>query len=88
MSAEEERLATRTGQAGLAARGVAFLLSGWFLIQAGLRFDPSQAQGLGGALETLARQPSGPWLLGLVAIGLIAFGAFSFLQARYRRMVF
>lgn len=88
MNADEERLATRTGQAGLAARGIVFLLSGWFLIQAGLRFDPSQAQGLGGALETLARQPSGPWLLGLVALGLIAFGAYSFLQARYRRIVF
>lgn len=88
MSAEEERLAMRTGQAGLAARGVVFLLSGWFLIQAGLRFDPAQAQGLGGALETLARQPSGPWLLGIVALGLIAFGAYSFLQARYRRIVF
>jgi hypothetical protein len=88
MSADEERLATRTGQAGLAARGVVFLMSGWFLIQAGLRFDPSEAQGLGGALETLARQPSGPWLLGLVALGLIAYGAYSFLQARYRRIVF
>lgn len=88
MSADEERLATHTGQAGLAARGVVFLLSGWFLIQAGLRFDPSEAQGLGGALEALARQPSGPWLLGLVALGLIAYGAYSFLQARYRRIVF
>lgn len=88
MSADEERLATRTGQAGLAARGIVFLLSGWFLIQAGLRYDPSQAQGLGGALEALARQPSGPWLLGIVALGLIAYGAYSFLQARYRRIVF
>jgi hypothetical protein len=88
MSPDEERLATRAGQAGLAARGVVFLLSGWFLVQAGLRYDPSEAQGLGGALETLSRQPSGPWLLGLVALGLIAYGAFSFLQARYRRILF
>lgn len=88
MSADEERLATHTGQVGLAARGIVFLLSGWFLIQAGLRFDPSRAQGLGGALEALARQPSGPWLLGIVAIGLISYGAYSFLQARYRRIVF
>jgi hypothetical protein len=88
MSADEERLATRTGQAGLAARGIVFLLSGWFLIQSGLKYDPSQAQGLGGALEALARQPSGPWLLGLVALGLIAYGAYSFLQARYRRILF
>ena len=55
MSPEEQRLAIRTGQLGLASRGVAFLITGWFLIQAALSYDPSQARGLGGALETLAR---------------------------------
>jgi len=88
MSPEEQRLAVRTGQLGLASRGVAFLITGWFLIQAALRYDPSRARGLGGALETLARQPAGPWLLGIVALGLVAYGAYSFLQARYRRIVF
>jgi hypothetical protein len=88
MSPEEQHLALRTGQLGLAARGAAFLISGWFLIQAALRYDPGQAQGLGGALGTLARQPSGPWLLGIVALGLVAYGAYSFLEARYRRIVF
>lgn len=88
MDANEERLATRTGQVGLASRGIAFFVSGWFLVQAGLRYDPNEARGLGGALETLASQPYGPWLLGLVALGLIAYGAYSFLQARYRKIVF
>jgi hypothetical protein len=88
MSPEEQRMAVHTGQLGLGARGIAFLITGWFLIQAALRYDPNQARGLGGALETLARQPYGPWLLGLVALGLVAYGAYSFLQARYRRIVF
>lgn len=88
MDATEQRLATNTGKAGLLARGIVFLLTGWFLIQAGLRHDPSQARGLGGALETLAAQPYGPWLLATVAIGLVAFGAYSILQARYRRIAF
>lgn len=88
MDPNEQRLATRTGEVGLASRGIAFLLVGWFLIQAGLRHDPNQARGLGGALETLAGQPYGPWLLGIVALGLIAYGAYSFLQARYRKIVF
>lgn len=88
MDPTEQRLALHTGKAGLLARGIVFLLTGWFLIQAGLRFDPSQARGLGGALETLAAQPYGPWLLGLVAVGLVAFGAYSLLEARYRRIVF
>ncbi|HEV2855145.1 MAG TPA: DUF1206 domain-containing protein [Thermoanaerobaculia bacterium] len=88
MHPNEQKLALRTGKVGLIARGVVFLMSGWFLIQAALRFDPSEAQGLGGALEALARQPAGAWLLGLVALGLIAFGAYSILLARYRRIVF
>lgn len=87
MDPSEQRLATHAGRAGLASRGIVFLLMGWFLIQAGLRYDPSQASGLAGALETLASQPYGPWLLGIVALGLIAYGAYSFLQARYRRIV-
>jgi hypothetical protein len=85
MSPDERRLAIRAGQAGLSARGVVFLLSGWFLVQAGLRWSPVRPIGLAAALETLARQPHGPWLLGLVAAGLIAFGAYSLLQARYGR---
>lgn len=88
MDPTEQRLAIRTGKSGLIARGIVFILSGWFLVQAALRFDPSQARGLSGALDTLASQPFGPWLLGLVALGLVAFGAYSILEARYRRIVF
>jgi len=88
MDATERRLALRTGQLGLAARGVVFLLTGSFLVRAAWRYDASQARGLRGALETLASQPHGPWLLGAVALGLVAYGAYSFLEARYRRIVF
>ena len=87
MDAQEQRLALHTGKLGLIARGIVFLLSGWFLIQAALRFNAGEARGLAGALETLAQQPSGAWLLGFVALGLIAFGAYSILLARYRRIV-
>jgi hypothetical protein len=87
MDAAEHRLAMYAGRFGLIARGVVFLLSGWFLIRAAVRFDVSQAQGLGGALEALALQPYGSWLLALAALGLLAFGAYSILLARYRRIV-
>jgi len=88
MDAAERRLALRSGQLGFIARGIVFLLSGGFLVQAARRFDPGQVRGLAGALETLAQQPAGPWLLGATAVGLIAFGAYSLLLARYRRIVF
>ena len=53
-----------------------------------MRIDASRARGLGGALEALARQPNGAWLLGATAVGLAAFGVYSLLLARYRRIVF
>jgi hypothetical protein len=87
MDPTEQRVAIQSGKLGLIARGIVFLLSGWFLVQAALKFDPNEARGLGGALEALARQPHGQWLLALVAVGLIAFGAYSLLLARYRRIV-
>jgi hypothetical protein len=86
MSAREDTWVTRIGRFGFAARGVVFAIVGIFLIQAGLRIDPSEATGLGGALKDLLGQPFGPWLLALVAFGLIAYGLFMIAMARYRRI--
>jgi hypothetical protein len=87
MDATERKLAINAGKLGLISRGAVFLISGGFLIQAARRFDPGQARGLGGALAALAAQPHGTILLALVAVGLIAFGAYSLLLARYGRIV-
>ena len=86
MSARTKAWTTRSGRLGFAARGVVFGVVGVFLIQAALQTDPDEARGLGGALETLARQPFGPHLLGAVALGLVAYGVFMFVVARYRRI--
>lgn len=71
---------------GLAARAVTFWIIGGFVIVAAWQADPQEARGLNGALNTLQAQAYGPWLLGAVAIGLIAFAAYSFIEARYRRI--
>jgi hypothetical protein len=59
---------------------------GAFLVQAAVQTDPDKALGLDGALRTLACQPFGPYLLGAVAAGLMAYGAFMFVMARYRKI--
>lgn len=87
VSATHREWITRIGRAGYAARGVAFVMIGGFLIAAALHTNPGEAQGLDGALATLASQPFGPYLLGLVAAGLAAYGVFALVEARYRRMV-
>lgn len=72
------------GKAGMTARGVVFCIIGWLVITAALRYDPSRAQGLQGALVTLREAAYGRYLLGLVALGLIAYGIFQLVKARYR----
>ena len=87
MGSAEETWATRAGRTGLAARGVVYGVIGVLLIQAALQANPQQAGGLGEALGTLANQPYGPWILGLVALGLVAYGAYAALVlARFRKI--
>ena len=81
MSSTEVDIATKVGRFGSAARGVIFVLLGFFMVQAALQYDPQEAQGLDGALQTLAHQPYGPFLLGVVALGLVSFGIYSILCA-------
>jgi len=87
MSQSERNIAIALGRFGMAARGVTFLVIGWFLIQAGLHHAPSQAQGFGGAFLFLLAQPYGRWLLGIVALGFIALGLHSFACARWIRLL-
>ena len=76
----------RLGRAGFAARGVVYVLIGGFFGIAALQADASEAGGLQQALTTLENQPYGPWLLGLVALGLGAYGVYALCLARYRRV--
>ena len=74
------------GTFGHLSRMVVFGLVGVFLIKAAIDYNPNQAVGLDGALAKLANASYGPFLLGIVAAGLIAFGIYSLCDARYRRL--
>ncbi len=74
------------GAFGHLARAGVFGLVGAFLISAAVNYDPNNAVGLDGALAKLAHRSYGPFLLGLVAAGLVAFGLYSLTDARYRRI--
>ena len=76
----------RIARFGSGSRGVVFAMVGLFLFLAAYNFNAHQAIGIDGALMVLARQPYGPWLLGVVAVGLIAFGIYSALGALWFRL--
>ena len=86
MGEAEERWVIYAGRIGTAARAVAIGVAGTFLLLAAYQSDPSEARGLGAALETVQHQPLGPYMLGTIAIGLLVYGAFMFAIARYRRI--
>jgi hypothetical protein len=74
------------GRAGIGARGVILVLIGLTLTRAGFVERPSEASGMREAMWTLFAQPYGNWLLTAVAAGLICFGVFQVLHARYARL--
>ena len=81
-----DRWAGPVGRSGYAARGIAFLIIGGFLVAAAWHQRSSDAKGLTEAFALLRAQPYGWILLGLVAAGHAAFGAFGLIQARYRHI--
>lgn len=83
---EPRRAMIGIARAGIAARGIVFLLIGGFVVQAGLQADPSEARATAGALRTIEQQPWGPYLLTAVAIGLAAYGLYQFVRAKYQRI--
>jgi hypothetical protein len=86
MSPTVRRWTTRSGVVGHVARGIVFGIVGVFLTKAAIEYDSDEAVGIDGALAKLAHQAYGAWLLGLVAVGLLAYAVFCLVQARYRRV--
>ncbi len=84
MSGTERTWATRAGRLGHAARAVVYALIAWFLTSAALANDENRAGGLGKALQTLQEQPWGSWLLIAAGLGLVCYGLYCFVLARYR----
>lgn len=73
------------GRYGYLARSAVYVAVGWFLIQAGLTYDPNDAKGLSGTLQELSGEGWGRLLLWGIALGLLAYGAFNVAEAKYRR---
>lgn len=84
LDGDTRRTVRRIARVGLSARGLVFLIVGGFLLVAAWQNDPSEAVGFEQAMETLGRQAWGPWVMGVVALGLVGYGVLQFVKARYR----
>ena len=86
MSREVRRGFTAIGVFGHLARMVVFGLIGYGLLKAAIDYNPHKAIGLDGALAKLSHYSYGPFLLGVVAAGLIGFALYSIADARYAKI--
>lgn len=77
---------TAVGVAGYVAKGLVLAGAGILVIVATLQADPAKASGLDAAVKTLGEAPYGKFLLILAALGIAAFGLYSFVRSRYGRL--
>lgn len=81
LDADAPHRAKHLGRAGYAARSVVYAVLGWKVTSAALSDRAAEVGGIGAVLNAL-RDPQ--WLYIVVAIGLVLFGIFSLVMARYR----
>jgi hypothetical protein len=72
------------GAVGCLARAVVFVLVGVFLLKAAVLSSAKQAKGLDAVFRSVASSAYGSWLLAVLASGLLCYGLYCLLEARYR----
>ena len=86
LDAGARRLLELVGTIGFVSLGFVLGVVSWFMVKAAVDYNAGKVVSLGGAMSHLARAAYGTWLLTAVAAGLIAYGVFGLLQARYHRV--
>jgi len=86
MSPRTRSVVTALGVVGYATRGVIAGLAAVFLVRAAIEYEPDRARGLDATLRSFADTAAGPWLLTVIALGLLLFAAYCMAEARWRRV--
>lgn len=81
-----KEILVRSGIVGYVARAVVWLIIGYFLVQATLQADSSEAGDTDTALNYLEYQ-YGSLTLAVVGLGLISYGIFQFVRAKYQPII-
>lgn len=84
-SKEVRRWVLPLARIGYVARGLGYLPLAVFVVLAGWRAEATRVETFASALDAVGNQPGGVWLLTATGVGLVAYGAYAFVEARYRR---
>jgi len=82
---KRRKIIYNTAYLGLASRGVIFLIIGFFAVKASVSSDPEKIKTTSDVFSFLEKSFYGSWLLGIVAIGMVAYAIYTFMLAKYRR---
>ncbi len=77
-------LTRAVGAFGSAARAVVFVLVGVFLVKAAVLSSAKQTKGLDAIFRSVGSIAYGSWLLGLLASGILCYGLYCLVEAKYR----
>jgi hypothetical protein len=77
--------ARSVGIAGDVARGLVVILVAIYIFLAAFEDKPSEAKGMGTALQSFAHHTGGPEAVGVLGVGLLCFGLYSVVEAAFRR---
>lgn len=81
---EAETTIIKAGKVGYFARGIVWLIIAYLFLKAAMQSNPRQAGGSASAFNFLEDSSYGSYMLGAVAIGLICYGLFMFMRAKYQ----
>jgi hypothetical protein len=83
LDSNAKEIVIKSGLVGYIARGIVWMILGYFLFRAALKADPSEAGDSDAVMDFMEYQ-YGSLFLGLIALGLISYGIFMFVRARYQ----
>jgi hypothetical protein len=86
MTKRQHALMSALGRIAYVARAAVLAACGYFLARGALDRAPRETRGPAGALRAVWELPHGGVWLALIAAGLVAFGAYAVLEARWRRV--
>lgn len=84
---EEKRrkVIKNTGYMGIISRAVIFGIMAFFFLRAAYHSNTNDIKTTADAFSFLQDSAYGAWLMGLVAAGLVCYGIFMFMTAKYRK---
>lgn len=83
VSSDATAVLVRSGKIGYTARGIVWLIIAWLIIQAAWEANSAKAGDTSSAFRFLEDASYGSYLLGALGVGLVCYGIFNFVRARY-----